>query len=703
MKVKYLMVLFLALSLTAYGEIVPTMGFYPNVDYKAMEKQGPWDDRNYMTSKADLKYIPKNDQFLAYVPLFYKIEMRKRNPNMGKYYPRTTHQAFLMEYGGIAADGIWHKEGLGIKYHKGNIVAGLRYKTQERVSYEVSIKATAENEVALATGVSGNEVTIECNPTNKNNCVAGSNQSGGQTMYYSSDAGATWTKSQTNSGSCCDPTVDWSSDGSIVYQGDLSIKGRGRIGVRWSRSLDQGHTWESMHAITTGGSDKEFIHVDRSATSAHLDNIYMTWHDSNVMQFARSTDMGVSFSNPISFGSEPRGIGSDITTDAAGNVYYFYPALDGVSGVRVLKSTDGGATFSSGVKVADLNGDFDFPIPAMETREVFIYVSADKSTDNDTLFVAWTDEADDSVGGGTGSATNNHAVIQVAKSTNGGANWSMCAIPHNTSDSLAAGNTIDRFHPWLKVDELGVVHIAYYDTRHSSNRSGVDFYYTRSVDDCASWDTEMRYSTQTSSNLSDGQEWGDYNGLSVVLDRMAMTWTDNRAGKVAMVGSGSVDGTPPSNSAPTASFTYSCTDLVCNFDGTGSSDSDGSIVNYSWSFGASTATANNVFTSSGTFSVTLSVTDNEGATGSNTQSITVSDGSVSNITLSGTRAGNGRSVTLNWTGAAGANVDIYENGSLKTTTANDGSATLTVRKNRTFTYEVCEQGSTVVCSNSITL
>ncbi len=78
-------------------------------------------------------------------------------------------------------------------------------------------------------------------------------------MYYSSDAGVTWIKSQTNPGSsCCDPTVDWSSDGSIVYQGDLRRSGSS-IGVRWSRSLDQGHTWESMKNITTTGSDKEFI------------------------------------------------------------------------------------------------------------------------------------------------------------------------------------------------------------------------------------------------------------------------------------------------------------------------------------------------------------------------------------------------------------------------------------------------------------
>ncbi|MGJ8664569.1 MAG: sialidase family protein, partial [Marinicella sp.] len=523
MKIKSIIAAAVLLPMISQAEIKQEYGVDQKVDYKSLMKQGMWDDRNYNIQAKDLTLLPADDQVLKNVPLFFKIEMRKNNPNLGKYYPRSAHQEFLMKYGGVLKDGEWKVEGLGLHYMKGiiteNQTKNIPGIPEQIAEMPININAVSvSSETALATGVSGNEVTIECNPTNGNNCVAGSNQNGGQAMYYSSDAGETWTKSQTNSGSCCDPTIDWSSDGSIVYQGDLSGP---NIGVRWSRSLDQGVTWESMKVITSSGSDKEFIHVDRSNSSPYKDNVYMTWHDGNVMQFARSTDMGVSFSNPISFNSEPRGIGSDITTDAAGNIYYFYPSTDG-SGVRVIKSTNGGASFSSSSLVSNLNGDFDFPVPAMETREVFIYTSADVSKDNDDIYVAWTDEADDSAGNGTGSANNNRAVIKVAKSTNGGSSWSICPDPHSSSGSLSSGNPIDRFHPWIKVDENGVVHIAYYDTRHSSNRSGVDFYYNRSVNDCASWDTETRYSTQTSSNLNDGQEWGDYNGLSVVLDKKSV-------------------------------------------------------------------------------------------------------------------------------------------------------------------------------------
>lgn len=163
---------------------------------------------------------------------------------------------------------------------------------------------------------------------------------------------------------------------------------------------------------------------------------------------------------------------------------------------------------------------------------------------------------------------------------------------------------------------------------------------------------------------------------------------------------------PPGNNSPTASFTYSCTLLACSFDGTGSSDSDGSIASYSWNFGASTATASNTYVASGSYTATLTVTDNEGASSSSSQTVTVDDGTTpppADMTLSGSRSKGNRQADLSWTGGSTANVDVYVNGNYNNTTANDGAISYSVNKNSSYTFRVCEEASTTVCTNDVTL
>ena len=527
MKKSIVLILALCAFITAQAEVRQELGVDQRVDYASLTKYGPWDDRNYQVTLEDLAIIPANDQYLANVPVFFKVLARKDNPKIGEFYPRSLYQAFLIHYGGLMVDGIWYKEGIGKFYHPDRLPNGKIIKPRGAIidpDAEIPLSAITE---------AGNETTIEFNPTNNNNAVAGANAAAGQTMYYSSDGGATWAISQVNpTGSCCDPTVDWSSDGSLVYQAELFNCGFGGCGVRAAVSADQGVTWGTfVDIVDDGASDKEFIHVDRSPSSPYQDNIYITYHTGNVMQFAKSEDMGVTWTTPVAFNTngEDTGIGSDITTDSAGNVYYFYPGLNG-SGINLLKSTDGGDTFGAPIQVSTIRGRFDFPIPSMESREVFIYVSVDVDS-ADNIYVAWTDETADSSGLASGTdPLTNRAEIRIAKSTDAGVTWTEMTKPHADDGFLADPDPIDRFHPWLMVGENDAVHIGFYDTRNSSNRTGVDFYYNVSTDGAASWlpAGEQRYSTQTSDNIANGQEWGDYNGLSVVLDKIAMTWTDNR-------------------------------------------------------------------------------------------------------------------------------------------------------------------------------
>jgi PKD repeat protein len=83
------------------------------------------------------------------------------------------------------------------------------------------------------------------------------------------------------------------------------------------------------------------------------------------------------------------------------------------------------------------------------------------------------------------------------------------------------------------------------------------------------------------------------------------------------------------NEEPTAAFTSDCTNLACSFTDE-SSDSDGSIASRAWNFGdGDTSTSTNpshIFAVADTYTVSLTVTDNQGGTDSTSQNVTVSGG-----------------------------------------------------------------------------
>lgn len=149
-------------------------------------------------------------------------------------------------------------------------------------------------------------------------------------------------------------------------------------------------------------------------------------------------------------------------------------------------------------------------------------------------------------------------------------------------------------------------------------------------------------------------------GMAVLTDGRVMAWGSNDAGQVgdgttvnrstpvlvpgieeAVLACGGgqeysvvlvAPTTPPPPSDPVAAFTSSCDGTACSFDASGSSDPDGgTVIGYDWAFGdgesetGSSATTQHEFAAAGTYPATLTVTDDEGATGFVTHQVVVED------------------------------------------------------------------------------
>ena len=401
---------------------------------------------------------------------------------------------------------------------------------------------SGEQRISGAQDASRGETAVRVNRYDPRQIVAASKNlppnaapglSGAQmAIFYSSDGGVSWGQSYLPWAAgdifMGDPAVDWTSDGT-AWATIIGVTMERGLLVRAYRSSDGGATWTLDATVSTADADKEMMWVDHSPASPFKDNVYVIWNgDYGTVYVARRNGPNGSWQAPRQIATA--GSGTDVKTNQAGDVFAFMP------GHYLAKSTDGGASFSPEVKIAQPFGSFQVGVPANDGRKVLIYTvgGAYRAAGRDDVYVAWDDLSgepgcmSDADAPGANAAATCKTRIFFARSTDGGATWS---APVKINDPPGLD---DQFLPWLVVDEAtGGIAVSYYDTAGDASRTSVNVYYQSSADHGQSFGPPFAVTTAATNETTAGASWfqfGDYAGMDGVAGVFFPAWTDRRDG-----------------------------------------------------------------------------------------------------------------------------------------------------------------------------
>jgi hypothetical protein len=411
------------------------------------------------------------------------------------------------------------------------------------------VKAAAAPSVGPNLNISADPTTphsesdIRINPGNPQQIIAASNNIGDsrQAHFFSADGGATWGQTSLpllpNDSHHADPTVDWTSDGT-AWATTIGVSASSTVlQMRAYKSSDGGQTWtfDGTFSGNQTSADKQMMCVDQSATSPFRDRIYVIWHNNEPAFVSFRNASGWHAPIQISH-AETTGtaIGSDITTNADGTVFAVWPDT-GSQSLFFSKSTDGGQTFSATPRlIAKTFAAFDIGIPAMAKRAALVAVTVAAFGNN--VYVTWVDLSGDAGCNAdaneprTNVNSNCTSRIWFAHSADAGQNWSQ---PVKINPGTAR---TDQFNHRLAIDpETGTLGIVYYSTGTGADRRKTNLVFQFSSDGGQTWSMPPKTITtamtdETTVDADDGNQYGDYNGLSVAKGVFFPCWTDRRDG-----------------------------------------------------------------------------------------------------------------------------------------------------------------------------
>ncbi|GAB4328519.1 MAG: hypothetical protein Kow00127_21120 [Bacteroidales bacterium] len=369
------------------------------------------------------------------------------------------------------------------------------------------------------------EPSIYVNPYNTDELVAGANLNN---VYVSTDGGYTWSANvltSTVNGVWGDPVTIVDTSGDFYYFHLANPPSGNWIDrIVCQKSTDKGLTWNDGTYMGLNGNkaqDKQWAVVDRTNNT-----IYVTWtqfdqygssnpNDKSIILFSKSTDGGETWATPVKL-NEVDGdcIDSDNTVEGAvpavGPQGEVYVAWAGPEGIVFDRSLDGGETWlDEDIFVSDFPGGWDYNIPGIMRCNGLPITVCDLSggPNHGTIYINWTDQRN-----GT-----NDTDVWLVKSTDGGDTWSE---PIRVNDDPPGKQ---QFFTWMAVDQTnGNLWFVWYDRRNYDDNN-TDVYMAVSTDGGESF---INFMVSESPFLpNSGIFFGDYNCVSAHDNVVRPIWT----------------------------------------------------------------------------------------------------------------------------------------------------------------------------------
>jgi hypothetical protein len=353
------------------------------------------------------------------------------------------------------------------------------------------------------------ELWADADPTSPARMLACSMLTADATVVYASaDAGRTWTQTKlsTDMNWAGDPICKFGQDGTAYYVVLGQRKRAEEIldGAWVYRSADGGRTWSDPTKLPV--IDREYIVTDGTSSRYH-GRVYINGagyplsltggRGLSTIDLYTSADGGHTFTGPAQRTAVPPelilGVGNSVVLSEGTVVSLFGvlrttdnaprdPPSSATASLKIVTSTDGGASLQSAVTIDDWYLERRRSEGAVIPQ---LAVDQSESPFKDRLYAVWTD------------FRTGRLEVRLAYSADKGTTWSSSKVINDdrfATDPVANGP--DAITPIVAVNQRGVLGIAWYDRRESPDNLGWYERFTASLDGGETWLPSVRVSDQ---------------------------------------------------------------------------------------------------------------------------------------------------------------------------------------------------------------